>query len=100
MDISAVVLNKILLEKNLEIWGRLKLAFLEPAYSSVYALITKYYDKYSEVPSFDDLETVSREGLAQKTLATLRLIDETDVSAEVALDALIDQYTQNQTTSL
>ncbi len=97
MDISAVVLNKILLEKNLEVWGRLKLAFLEPAYSSVYALITKYYDKYNEVPSFDDLETVSREGLAQKTLATLRLIDETDVSSEVALDALIDQYTQNQT---
>jgi replicative DNA helicase len=96
MDISAVVINKLLLEKNIDVWAKLKLAFLDPAYSSVYTLITKHYDKYSVVPSFDDLETIAREGIAQKTLATLRLIDETDVSAEVALDALIDQYTQNQ----
>jgi replicative DNA helicase len=96
MDISAVVINKLLTEKNLDVWAKLKLAFLDPAYSSVYSLITKYYDKYSTIPSFDDLDAVSREGLAQKTLATLRLIDETDISAEVALDALIDQYTQNQ----
>jgi len=96
MDISAVVLNKLLLEKNLDVWAKLKLAFLDPAYSSVYSLITRHYDKHSTIPSFDDLEATAREGLAQKTLATLRLIDETDVSAEVALDALIDQYTQNQ----
>lgn len=97
MDISAVVLNKLLTEKNLNVWAKLKLAFLDPAYSSVYSLITRYYDKYSTIPSFDDLEATAREGLAQKTLATLRLIDEIEITAEVALDALIDQYTQNQT---
>lgn len=96
MDISAVLLNKLLVERNIEVWAKLKLAFLDPAYSSIYALITKHYDKYSLIPSFDDLDVVGREGLAQKTLATLRLIDEIDVTAEVALDALIDQYTQNQ----
>lgn len=96
MDISAVVINKLLTEKNLDVWSKLKLAFLDPAYSSVYSLITRYYDKYSTIPSFDDLDAIAREGLAQKTLATLRLIDETDITAEVALDALIDQYTQNQ----
>lgn len=100
MDISAVVLNKLLTEKNLDVWSKLKLAFLDPAYSSVYSLINRYYDKYSTIPSFDELDATAREGLAQKTLATLRLIDETDISAEVALDALIDQYTQNQCISL
>ena len=100
MDISAVVLNKLLTEKNLDVWSKLKLAFLDPAYSSVYSLINKYYDKYSTIPSFDDLEATAREGLAQKTLATLRLIDDTDVNAEVALDALLDQYTQNQCINL
>lgn len=96
MDISAVVINKLLIEKNLDVWSKLKLAFLDPAYSSVYSLISRYYDKYSTIPSFDDLDAIAREGLAQKTLATLRLIDETDITADVALDALIDQYTQNQ----
>jgi len=41
-----------------------------------------------------------REGPASKTLATLRLTEVPDVSAEVALDALIDQYTQNETVKL
>lgn len=96
MDVSAVVLNKLLIEQNLEVWGKLKLAFLDPAYSTVYSAISRHYDKYSVIPTFDDLEITGREGLTQKTLATLRLIDETEISAEVALDALIDQYTQNE----
>ncbi|MFY8211578.1 MAG: DnaB-like helicase C-terminal domain-containing protein, partial [Candidatus Nanopelagicus sp.] len=58
------------------------------------------YEKYSAIPSFDDLELTLREGPASKTLATLRLTEVPDVSAEVALDALIDQYTQNETIKL
>ena len=100
MDTSAVVLNKLLSEKNLDIWARLKLVFLDAAYSSLYGSINKYYEKYSAVPSFDDLEITLREGPASKTLATLRLTEVPDVSAEVALDALIDQYTQNETVKL
>ena len=100
MDTSAVVLNKLLAERNLDIWAKLKLVFLDPAYSSLYSVVNKYYEKYSAIPSFDDLELTLREGPASKTLATLRLTEVPDVSAEVALDALIDQYTQNETVKL
>lgn len=100
MDTSAVVLNKLLTEQNLEIWSKLKLVFLDAAYSSLYGAINKHYEKYSAIPSFDDLELTLREGPASKTLATLRLTEVPDVSAEVALDALIDQYTQNETVKL
>lgn len=100
MDTSAVVLNKLLSERNLDIWAKLKLVFLDPAYSSLYSVVNKYYEKYSAIPSFDDLELTLREGPASKTLATLRLTEVPDVSAEVALDALIDQYTQNETVKL
>lgn len=97
MDTSAVVLNKLLSEQNIEIWAKLKLVFLDPAYSSLYSAINKHYEKYGAVPSFDDLELTLREGPTAKTLATLRLTEVPDVTAEVALDALIDQYTQNET---
>lgn len=100
MDTSAVVLNKLLTEQNIEIWAKLKLVFLDPAYSSLYSAISKHYEKYGAVPSFDDLEVTLREGPTTKTLATLRLTEVPDVSAEVALDALIDQYTQNETIRL
>jgi len=100
MDISAIVLNKLLIERNLDIWGKLKLVFIDSAYSSVYSAISRHYEKYGLLPTFEELDTVTRETLTQKTLATLQLIDEPDISAEVALDALIDQYTQNEAISL
>jgi replicative DNA helicase len=100
MDVSAVVLNKLLQEQSLDIWAKLKLVFLDPAYSSLYSVINKHYEKYSAIPNFDDLELTLREGPAAKTLATLKLTEVPDVSAEIALDALIDQYTQNETVKL
>lgn len=99
-DTSAIVLNKVLLERNLDVWSKLKLAFIDSAYSSVYSAISRHYDKYGEVPSFEELHLTIRENPAQNILAGLKLIDEPDISAEVALDALIDQYTQNQTVTL
>jgi len=100
LDTSAIVLNKLLTERNLEIWAKLKLVFLDAAYSTLYSQINKYYEKYNTIPSFDDLELTLREGSASKTLAALKLTDLPDVSAEVALDALIDQFTQNETIKL
>ena len=100
MDVSAVVLNKLLQEQSLDIWAKLKLVFLDPAYSSLYSVINKHYEKYNAIPNFDDLELTLREGPAAKTLATLKLTDVPDVTAEIALDALIDQYTQNETVKL
>lgn len=100
MDCSGIVLNKLLRERNLDLWAKLKLAFLDPTYSSLYSSISKYYNKYSALPSFEELELILREGSAKKTLAVLKLIDEPDISAEVALDALLDQYTQNETVNL
>jgi len=100
MDTSAIVLNKLLSERNLEIWSKLKLVYLDPAFSSLYSAIGKYYDNYSTIPSFDELELTLREGPALRTLATLRLAENEEISADVALDALIDQYTQNETIKL
>ena len=96
MDISAVLLNKLLTESNLDVWAKLKLTFLDPSYSSLYTYINKHYVKYSEIPTFDSLEATVRDLPVGKTLATLRLLDATDITAEIALDALIDQYTQSE----
>ena len=100
MDISAVVLYKLLEQKDLETWGKLKLAFLDSAYSSVYSAIHRHYETYSQVPSFQDLDIVLREGVTRQTLEAIKLADVPEVSIEVALDALIDTYTQNETIRL
>lgn len=87
-------------ERSLDIWSKLKLVFLDPAFSSLYSAIAKYYENYSNIPSFDELELTLREGPALRTLATVKLADNKDISAEVAVDALIDAYTQNETIKL
>ncbi len=97
MDVSAVVLHKLLTEQSLDIWAKLKLVYLDAAFSTLYSAISRHYERYSAIPSFEDLELTLREGAALKTLATLKLADVPDISAEIALDALIDQYTQNET---
>jgi replicative DNA helicase len=97
MDISAIVLHKLLTERNIELWAKLKISFLDSAYSSVYTAISRHYSKYSDIPTFDDLEVSLREGNTAKVVAALKLVDVEDIDAEVALDALIDQYTQNET---
>jgi replicative DNA helicase len=86
----------LLLERSIEVWSKLKLTFLEPAYTSLYSIISKHYDKYGEIPSFEELEITIKNGPASNTLAVIKLVDEENISAEVALDALMDQYTQNQ----
>lgn len=100
MDVSAVVLNKLLIERNIELYSKLKLIFLDPSYSTLYSVISKHYEKYSTIPSFEDLEISLREGQTSKTLAALKLLDTADIESEVALNALIDQYTQNETIKL
>ena len=100
MDVSAVVLQKLLSEQNLDIWAKLKLVFIDPSYSSLYTAINKHYEKYGSIPSFEDLELTVREGIVEKTLAAVKLVETPDVSAEVAFDALIDTYTQSETIKL
>jgi replicative DNA helicase len=96
MDISAIVLNKLLASKDLDSFARLKLCYLDPAYNSVFTAISKHYSKYSEIPGFDDLDMSMREGLTKNTLEAIRLTEDADVSIEVAIDSLIDQYTQSE----
>lgn len=100
MDVSAVVLNKLLTEGNLEVYSKLKLIFLDPAYSTLYSVISKHYEKYNALPTFADLELSLREGQTAKTLASLKLLEIPDVSSDLALDALIDQYTQSEAIKL
>lgn len=97
MDVSAIILNKLLTEKNVDLWAKLKLAYIDPAFTSLYSAVGKYYDKYSAVPSFEELDLTLREGPARRTLAIVKLADSTDIPVEVVFDALVDQYTQKET---
>ena len=100
-DIGAVVLLKLLREPDLEAWTRLKLAYFDAAYSSVFTAISTYYAKYSELPNFDSLKaTTQRDGSLSRALAALETLELPDVDIDIIVDALIDQYTQDEALKL
>ncbi len=99
-DIGAVVLNKILSEKSLDGWSKLKLSFFNAAYSSVYSAINKYYNKYNKIPSFQDLDTYIRDPLIKQGICALSTLETPEIDLDLAIDSLINEYTQNETLKL
>lgn len=100
MDISAIVIAKLIDSQCIDTWAKLKLAFIDPAYTTLYSAISRHYEKYSNIPTYDELEGTVREGPTLKTLAAVKLALDADIDINVALDALIDQYTQSETVKL
>lgn len=89
-----LILAKILKENDLDIWSRLKGQYFSPPYSNIYSLISKFYDKYGKLPSFDDLEVSIRDKKSLSSIRALREIELPDIDADILVDALINEYAQ------
>ena len=66
MDIGAVVLHMLMEEQSLDGWARVKKDFFEESFNSLYTAMNKFYQEYNSIPSFEELETVTREIKTQK----------------------------------
>jgi archaellum biogenesis ATPase FlaH len=62
--------------------------------------MNKFYQEYNSIPSFEELETVTREIKTQKDLAAIQLLEVPEIELDLAIDALIDQYSQNESLKL
>lgn len=99
-DVAGIVLHNILKhpEESVDIWPKLKLYFFNSEYSQIYVTISKYYDKYHKLPSFESLKiTLRDESLIQKIRALELLSVDEDIDNDIATEALTDQYTQQET---
>lgn len=99
LDVPGVLLCSILNdpEKGMEVWPKLKLVFFSSSYSTIYNAIGRFYEQYHRIPCFTELKTLVRDPLLQHTIAALELlqIDE-DFDLIFLLDALVNEYTQNE----
>lgn len=102
INIGGLVLYKILSNptnpESLEAWSKLKLNFFAAEYISIYSAMNNFYNKYSTLPSFNDLDIILREGLLRNNLKALQKLKEPDdVSIDKVVDALLNEYTQEET---
>lgn len=90
-----LILAKILKEKDLDTWSKLKEQYFSPPYSNIYSLIAKFYEKYGEVPSFEDLEVTIRDKRSLSAIKALKEVELPDIDSDILVDALINEYAQD-----
>lgn len=99
-DVAGIVLNSILKnpDESLEIFPRLKLQYFNSSYSELFVSVTKYYNKYNELPNFESLEMTVRDSNIGKKIKALSLLEVSeDIDIHIAVEALVDQFTQEET---
>ena len=100
MNIYTLTLSYILTNptESLTSWAKLKSSFFSGVYSSMFVAINRYYTRYSELPTFDNLEIfASRNKSVINEIEALKKVEIPDnVSITALVEAVTDKYTQEQ----
>ena len=99
-DVQGIILHNILKDpsSSIEIWPKLKVYFFNSDYSQLYITIYKYYNKYQKLPSFEELKITTREEALINKIRALELLSvPEDIDNLIVVEALVDQFTQNET---
>jgi replicative DNA helicase len=92
-----LILHKVLANQDLEVWSRLKKEFFEAPYTEIYFLINRFYQKFDKLPSFDELEIVTRDEKHANYITALKELNiPEDIDIEIILQALINEYAQRE----
>jgi len=92
-----LILHKVLANQDLEAWSRLRKEFFEAPYTEIYLLINRFYQKFDKLPSFDELEVVTRDEKHANYITALKELNvPEDLDIEIILQALINEYAQRE----
>ena len=99
-DVSGIVLHKLLTapDEAIEVFPKLKPSFFSSGYLGIHRAILKFYKKHNTLPNFESLALVSREGIVKNSIIALEDLEvPEDLDWSILLEALVDQYTQEET---
>ncbi len=92
-----LILHRLLETQDLEIWSRLQKEFFEPPYTEIYYLINRFYKKFDRIPSFEELEVVTRDEKQANYISALKEVEVPDsLDTEIILEALVNEYAQRE----
>lgn len=92
-----LILSKILLDKDLNAWSKLKQQYFQAPHTIIFQQIGKFYEKYSKLPTFEELELVVRD---DNTLNLVQALRDTempdDLDTDILIQALVNEYAQKE----
>ena len=95
MNIASALLKQIIVEKDFDTWSELKDIYLPSEYQAVYRALDKHIDIYQELPSLEEFKTGLRDRSLQEKVVAMESV-EVDVSADLLLDYLKNEFTQTE----
>lgn len=94
MNISSILLKKIILESDSETWSRIRKHYLPVEYHQVYQVINKYFEEHCTIPSFEVLQLSTRKDVLLDKIYALQTVETVDVSNSQLLEFLKNEFTQ------
>lgn len=96
LTLESALLKQILLHSEFGTWNSLKEHYFpEGEYRKLWKIVDKHVHKYHALPTFEDLKLEVRSRELQEKIYAIETV-ETEVPADILLDYLKNQFTQNE----
>ncbi len=95
MNISSALINKIILEQDIEVWGQLESHYLPAEYQPIHRAVEKHFSEFKTLPSFDDLKLSLRDQSIKEKIYAIETL-EVDSEPQHLLEYLKNEYTHGE----
>jgi replicative DNA helicase len=95
-----LILHRILETADIAAWSKINKRFFVSPYSRVYEIISAFYERYSKLPSFSELQAVTRTEYDSNLIKAVEKIKvPQELSTEILIEALVNEYAQKEALS-
>lgn len=96
MNITSILLKKVILEADFEIWAQIRQHYLPTEYHKVYTVINNYFESNKGLPSFEALKLSIRSNTILDKIYAIEAAEIVDLSNAQLLEFLKNEYTQEE----
>lgn len=96
MNVTSILLKKIILEGDSETWSKVRRHYLPSEYHTCYSVINNYFEEHGYIPSFDALKLSVRSNIVLDQFYAVQAAEDVDLPNEQLLEFLKNEYTQEE----
>jgi hypothetical protein len=96
LNVTSILLKKILLEADSETWVSIRKHYLSAEYHTVYSVINKHFEEIGGLPSFDALKLSVRNNVVLDKVYAIETAKDVDIDNSQLLEFLKNEYTQEE----
>ena len=95
MNLSSALIKQIISLRDFETWSSLRLEYLPSEYQTIFKVIDGHYEKFHQLPTFEDLQLSVRDPSTLEKLFAIESV-ETEAEPSMLLQYLKNEYAQKE----